>query len=104
MKRNMGETAMTSRIRPTIALCLALSPLALTACAPAPLYTSSGLHRGAATLGEIPRDARGEPVWAAIRPYAPRDSFRPEMAASPSSRPAELQEGDGEDRPTPPRA
>lgn len=95
---------MRIEIRPTVALCLALSPLAMTACAPAPLYTSSGLHRGAATWGEIPRDARGEPVWAAIRPYAPPHSTRPEMAAAPSSRPAELQEGDGEEPPRPPRA
>ena len=50
-----------------LAPALAVSLLA-AACAPAPLYSSSGLKRGAATLGEIPRDARGEPVWDAIRP------------------------------------
>ena len=47
----------------------ALIPAALlSACAPAPLYSAGGIHKGAVTIGEIPRDARGEPVWAAIRP------------------------------------
>jgi hypothetical protein len=50
-----------------LAPALAVSLLA-AACAPAPLYSSSGLKRGAATWGEIPRDARGEPLWSAIRP------------------------------------
>lgn len=37
-------------------------------CAPAPLYTASG---GIVSVhGEIPRDARGEPVWHLIRPAA----------------------------------
>lgn len=40
------------------------------ACAPAPLYTGNGRVKGAVTSGEIPRDARGEPVWSAIRPPA----------------------------------
>lgn len=38
----------------------------VSSCAPAPLYT----HRpasGAQTLEDIPRDARGEPVWSAIK-------------------------------------
>ena len=82
-----------------IILCLTLSPALLAACAPAPLYTSSGLQRGAVTWGEIPRDARGEPVWAAIRPYA-----RQEMAGAPASRPAETQEGDAGESPIPPKA
>ena len=50
--------------------CLALLT-AVAGCSPAPLYLSAGNHkvaRGAVTLGEIPRDAMGEPVWSAIRP------------------------------------
>lgn len=71
-------------------------------CAPAPLYTSGGLHRGAATWGEIPRDARGEPVWGAISPVPP-GSVMTQSAAAPPRAPAALQEGDGEAPPTPPR-
>lgn len=74
---------------------LALLATGLSACAPAPLYMASGTHKGAVTLGEIPRDARGEPVWAAIRP-AP--------GAAPQARQEETQEGDGEESPRPPRA
>ena len=55
-----------------IELALLMAPLILaTGCSPAPLYLSAGNHkvaRGAVTGGEIPRDAMGEPVWAAIRP------------------------------------
>ncbi|MBS3960298.1 MAG: hypothetical protein KGZ61_00455 [Sandarakinorhabdus sp.] len=76
-------------------LMLATSPVALAACAPAPLYTSSSPHKGAVTGGEIPRDARGEPVWGAIRP-APADSS-PAHAAPP-----DLQEGDTQAPPMPP--
>lgn len=50
--------------------CLALA-MAAAACSPAPLYLSAGNHklaRGAATHGEVPRDAMGEPVWTAIKP------------------------------------
>lgn len=80
----------------------------VVACAPAPLYTSSGLHKGAATWGEVPRDARGEPVWTAIRP-APADAavgaaVRPEPANAQSTLPEVPQEGDAEASPTPPRA
>lgn len=86
---------------PRLAFALVIAaPVAIGACAPAPLYTSSGLHAGAVTLGEIPRDARGEPVWAAIRP-AP---VMPQSAAAPSRVTAELQEGDGEAFPMPPKA
>lgn len=44
--------------------------LALSACAPAPLYISARPIPGAVTYGEIPRDAYGEPVWSAIPPLA----------------------------------
>ena len=42
--------------------------LGLASCAPSPLYVESG-HVG--TVGEIPRDGRGEPIWAAIPQPAP---------------------------------
>jgi hypothetical protein len=86
-------------------------PLLAAACAPAPLYTSSGLKRGAATLGEVPRDARGEPVWSAIRPapgvMAPDQEARgatPDSASARSTPAADAAEGDAEASPTPPRA
>jgi len=72
------------------------------ACAPAPLYTSSGLQRGAVTWGEIPRDARGEPVWTAIRPLQPDVSQA--AAGGRSSQPEAAAEGDAEVSPTPPTA
>lgn len=67
----------------------------LGACAPAPLYTAGSTHKGAVTIGEIPRDARGEPVWAAIRPTP---------GAVTTNQPEGPQEGDAEAPPTPPRA
>ena len=76
----------------------------VVACAPAPLYTSSGLHKGAATWGEVPRDARGEPVWSAIRPVPAETEFRQEPANARSTQPEEPQEGDAEANPMPPRA
>ncbi len=60
-------------MRLIFSLSLGLTALA-TACAPAPLYLSSGQQRpvrGAVTTGEVPRDAMGEPVWSAIRPMNP---------------------------------
>ncbi|MEY2883836.1 MAG: hypothetical protein RL490_1560 [Pseudomonadota bacterium] len=42
-----------------------LLPLAAAGCAPSPLYVS---HGQPGTVGEIPRDGRGEPIWTAIRP------------------------------------
>lgn len=72
----------------------------VTACAPAPLYTASGIHRGAVTYGEIPRDARGEPVWAAIRPAPVME----QREASPPRTSAPEQEGDAAEVPMPPRA
>lgn len=47
---------------PFLAACAVLG-----ACAPAPLYTASG-SGPVSVYGEIPRDARGEPVWHLIRP------------------------------------
>ena len=44
--------------------------LLLAGCAPSPLYFSNSNHRPG-TGGEIPRDGRGEPIWAAIKPVAP---------------------------------
>lgn len=75
--------------------------LVIAGCAPAPLYTSSGLKRGAATWGEVPRDARGEPVWSAIRP-AP--GATPESAVARSTPAGDSAEGDAEASPTPPKA
>jgi hypothetical protein len=38
-------------------------------CAPSILHFGS--DNGIAIPGEVPRDARGEPVWSAIRPMPP---------------------------------
>lgn len=38
--------------------------LGLSACAPSVLYVRPGIG----TVGEIPRDGRGEPLWSAIPP------------------------------------
>lgn len=65
------------------------------ACAPAPLYAPSGTHKGVVTVGEVPRDARGEPVWSAIRPV-------PEGA--PTTPAAEPATAVPEAPPMPPRA
>ena len=46
-------------------VCVAL--FGLTACAPSPLY----VRQARSTVGEVPRDGRGEPDWAAIRPAPP---------------------------------
>ncbi len=49
--------------------------LGLSACAPSPLYVG---HGRIGTVGEIPRDGRGEPIWSAIRqpePYAPTQAM-----------------------------
>jgi hypothetical protein len=54
---------------------LLLAPLlAMSACAPSPLYVPS--HR-IGTGGEIPRDGRGEPIWTAIAPPPPEEPVRP---------------------------
>jgi hypothetical protein len=92
-------------------LCAVAGPLWVAACAPAPLYTSSGVKRGAATWGEIPRDARGEPVWSAIRPApgapdmgAGTTAVTPEAAGGRSTPEAVAAEGDAEGTPRPPKA
>ena len=43
-----------------------LTLLGIPACAPSPLYVGVAKQRG--TVGEIPRDGQGEPVWEAIQP------------------------------------
>ena len=74
---------------------------AVSACAPSTLY--GGSVRGNWTVGEIPRDARGEPVWAAIPPV-PGTRYASRGAAGGVAGPvAEIQEGDSEDFPTQPR-
>jgi hypothetical protein len=40
--------------------------LVLAGCAASPLYVERSELRG--TRGEVPRDVRGEPLWAAIKP------------------------------------
>ena len=80
---------------PKLPILVAATAGILGACAPAPLYTAGKSHKGAVTLGEIPRDARGEPVWAAIR-QAP--------GASQPNAPADMTEGDAAEAPKPPRA
>ena len=53
----------------------------LAGCAASPLYVDRGEVRG--TMAEIPRDARGEPLWAAIRPARPLPGEAPkEMMAA----------------------
>lgn len=86
---------MGNRMFKILAPVVGTALIAAAGCAPAPLYTSTGKHKGAATLGEVPRDARGEPVWSAIRPSP--GAVRP-------GDPAAIQEGDAEARPMPPRA
>jgi hypothetical protein len=39
--------------------------LTLGACSPSPLYVD---RAQIGTNGEVPRDARGEPIWSAIAP------------------------------------
>lgn len=59
-----------------------LASCLLAACAPAPLYTGNSRVKGAVTHGEIPRDARGEPVWSAIRPAGEPATSQPEDSSS----------------------
>ena len=58
---------------------LLLPLLALGACAPSPLYVS---NNRIGTVGEIPRDGRGEPIWTEIKP-SPYQAAAPAMAVSP---------------------
>ena len=59
---------------------LTLLALALSGCAASPLYVDRSELRG--TRGEVPRDARGEPLWAAIKPM-------PEGAVAVGRRPVQ---------------
>jgi hypothetical protein len=54
----------------------------LASCTASPLYVERSQLRG--TKGEIPRDARGEPLWAAIRPM-PEGAIVPGRQAEPQS-------------------
>ena len=72
-----------------------------TACAPSSLYKNS--VRGNWTVGEIPRDGRGEPVWAAIPPVPGIARVNQPVAVLAAWPVAETQEGDAGDRPMPPR-
>ena len=54
--------------------------LALAACSPSPLYVDR-VQTG--TYGEVPRDGRGEPVWAAIRPAPPVLPMEPLLPTAP---------------------
>ncbi len=56
-------------VRNSLALVAFSVLLAVAACAPSPLYVQRGNHRG--TVGEVPRDGRGEPIWDAIRTVPP---------------------------------
>ena len=49
--------------------------LAISACAPSPLYVGERRPRG--TVGEVPRDGQGEPIWAAIPGAPPTQPVRP---------------------------
>ena len=60
--------------------CLLISGLYLGGCAASPLFVERSELRG--TYAEVPRDARGEPLWAAIKPM-------PEGAVAVARRPVE---------------
>lgn len=53
--------------------------LVAAACAPSPYYTGGDGSTG----GEAPRDARGEPLWAAIKPPPPPPAPPPEIVVNP---------------------
>lgn len=73
-----------SRFPALLLIGVALSTaLLLEACAPAPLYTGNSRVKGAATQGEVPRDARGEPVWSAIRPATAPDRTEGDQQTRP---------------------
>ena len=55
-------------------------PLLVTACAPSPLYVPPPRL---GTVGEIPRDGRGEPIWTAIKPTPPAEPMRPMPTYAP---------------------
>jgi hypothetical protein len=59
--------------------------LAVTACAPSPFYVPP---RHVGTVGEIPRDGRGEPIWSAITPVPAEEPYRPMPTYQPAPIPA----------------
>ena len=60
-----------------------LLPVALlAACAPSPLYVAPR----PGTVGEVPRDGRGEPVWSAMRQPPPAPPVTP-MPVDPVTTP-----------------
>jgi hypothetical protein len=61
--------------------------LLLASCAPSPLYVPPPRI---GTVGEIPRDGRGEPIWSAIRPPPVEEPMRP-MPVYPSAVPPPAQ-------------
>jgi hypothetical protein len=60
--------------------------VALAGCKASPLYFSNSNKRPG-TGGEIPRDGRGEPIWAAIRTTAPAP-MQPPQPQSALAQPA----------------
>jgi hypothetical protein len=64
----------------------ALLGFAVAGCAPSILHF--GESDGIAIPGEVPRDARGEPVWSAIRPMPPGA-----IPVTPGGVPATVAEG-----------
>jgi hypothetical protein len=59
----------------------------VSGCTASPLYVERSQLRG--TKGEVPRDARGEPLWAAIRPM-PEGAMVPGRQVEPQSALASL--------------
>lgn len=64
--------------QPKIGLISLIVLTLLPACAPSPFWV--GRVRG--TQGEIPRDARGEPIWASIPPTPPPPPPGPPMPSN----------------------
>jgi hypothetical protein len=52
-----------------------LIAISMAACAPSPLYI--GRSKTTATLGTIPRDGNGEPIWSQIPPAPANQSEKP---------------------------
>jgi hypothetical protein len=81
-------------------LAVIASALACAGCAASPLWVENSQRRWAGA--EIPRDARGEPIFEKIRP--PAGAVTPAPVASARSwtpQPAPVAEGDGEETPAP---
>lgn len=60
-----------------LSIAFLLASIGIAGCAPAPLYLPHSA-KGAATAGEVPRDARGEPVWEAIPPAPNSRTIQPD--------------------------